>query len=172
MTESYIKLSILGNVHEITLSYIYFIYPTYITQRHILPTAEGKLSTTSLPATSLPHQISVIPGGHVVTASVGHLRPRDLFSGIFPSLRKTVLVGSEIKINLQAAGPEKPDTDKNVLYDSIYIKCKNRQTGWMLREASMGASFRGWDRQWGGGGHIPGLSLDASDTSVGENTSG
>ena len=101
----------------------------------------------------------------MVTASVGHLRPMDLFSGIFPSLRKTVLVGSEIKINLQDAGPKKPDTEENVLYDSIYIKCKNRQTGWMLREVSI-ASFQGWDRQRGGAGHSPGLSLDASDTGM------
>ena len=101
----------------------------------------------------------------MVTASVGHLRPMDLFSGIFPSLRKTVLVGSEIKINLQDAGPKKPDTEENVLYDSSYIKCKNRQTGWMLREVSI-ASFQGWDRQRGGAGHSPGLSLDASDTGM------
>ena len=52
----------------------------------------------------------------------------DLLSGIFPGLRKTVLVGAEIKINPQDAGPKKPDTKENVLYDSIYKKCKNRQT--------------------------------------------
>ena len=58
----------------------------------------------------------------MVTASVGHLRPMDLFSGIFPSLRKTVLVGSEIKINLQDAGPEKPDTEDGIVDYSIDMK--------------------------------------------------
>lgn len=110
----------------------------------------------------------------MVTASVGHLRPMDLFSGIFPSLRKTVLVGSEIKINLQDAGPEKPDTEENVLYDSIYIKCKNRQTGWMLREVSMVASFRGWDRQREGvvTFRVSVWMPVTQARSVGENTSG
>ena len=110
----------------------------------------------------------------MVTASVGHLRPMDLFSGIFPSLRKTVLVGSEIKINLQDAGPEKPDTEENVLYDSIYIKCKNRQTEWMLREVSMVVSFWGWDRQREGVVTFQ-VSVWMPVTqacSVGENTSG
>lgn len=76
----------------------------------------------------LSHQLAML-GHRVAMWSLLPLAVTTQCIGLaqsFPASGKTALVGSEIKINLQDAGPKKPDTKENVLYDSIYIKCRNR----------------------------------------------
>lgn len=96
------------------------------------PVCHGRSRSSTVPIGS--------PGRH----SAGGPHPGDLL--IFPSLRKTALVGSEIKINLQNVGP---DTKENRLYDSIYIKCRNRQIWSMLQKP-------GW---WGRCGVVVGRGM-------------
>lgn len=87
--------------------------------------------------------------GQLVIPSVSQLlAPKGSVCGNLPSLRKPAVVGLKIKINLQNMGPETPDTEKNELSASIFIKCGDSidlpESGWGLcGVAAGGGSDRG-----------------------------
>lgn len=95
--------------------------------------------STASAASSAPaiHPL-IVPQGQLVVWSfpVSRQHPEGLFVGTLPSRRKPALVGLKIKINPQNMGPETPDTEKNALSASIYIKCGDSidltESGWGL----------------------------------------
>lgn len=97
--------------------------------------------SAAAPASATHHPLR--PVGQPVIPSVSQpSAPEASVCGNLPSLRKPAMVGLKIKINPQNMGPETPDTEKNELSASIYIKCGDSidlpESGWGLCRVAAG----------------------------------